>query len=100
MNNKITRIRDLQGLGPASEKMLTEAGIETVEQLRELGALRAFVQVSNHRSKPPSVNLLYALAGALEETHWLNIARKQKGELLLQLDGYRDFKRDEIKKSE
>ena len=40
----MSRLRDLQGLGPKSEALLIEVGITTVEELRALGAVRAFIR--------------------------------------------------------
>jgi DNA transformation protein len=59
------RIRDLRNLGPRSEAMLAEIGIRTVEHLRHVGAVRAFVAL-RRRDNVPSLNALWALAGALE----------------------------------
>ena len=41
----------------------------------------------------PSLNLLYALVGALEDKHWIDIARQERGRLLLEVDGYEDLAR-------
>ncbi|OPX55170.1 DNA transformation protein [Oceanospirillum multiglobuliferum] len=87
------RLRDLNGLGPKSEAMLIEAGIDSIKTLRALGAIRAFIQVKETSLNKPSLNLLYALVGALEGAHWLTIAQSQKSELIMQLEGY-----DELKK--
>ncbi|MDW6002251.1 TfoX/Sxy family protein [Vibrio mangrovi] len=87
------KLRDLQGLGPKSEQMLTDAGIESVEMLRELGAIAAFIRVRQQGPVKPSLNLLYALVGALEGEHWLTIAKQQKAQLIMQLEGF-----DELEK--
>ena len=86
-------LKDLQGLGPKSEKMLKDAGIDSVETLRALGAIRAFIQVSKASKKKPSLNLLYALVGALEGEHWITIAKQQKSQLIMQLDGYNELEK-------
>lgn len=85
------RLRDLPGLGPKSEAWLVAAGIETPEALRELGAVRAFIKVKSHAGLNPGLNLLYALAGAIEGKSWLGVARHQRGRLLMELEGYREL---------
>ncbi|HAS6254864.1 TPA: TfoX/Sxy family protein [Vibrio vulnificus] len=81
------RIRDLQGLGPKSEQMLQSVGINTPQQLRDLGPIRAYLCVREAQPKA-SLNLLYALVGALEGEHWLQVAKQRRWELLAKLEGY------------
>ncbi|MCK6264926.1 TfoX/Sxy family protein [Vibrio sp. ZSDE26] len=85
------KLRDLQGLGPKSEAMLIDAGIDSVAMLKEKGAIRSFIQVKKHGAINPSLNLLYALVGALEGTHWLHIVKRRKVDLIMQLEGYEEL---------
>ena len=59
------KLTDLPNIGPVLAEHLRAAGIETVEQLRELGAEGAFERI--RRSAKPDVCLheLEALAGAV-----------------------------------
>ncbi len=91
-------LSNLKGIGPKSEKCLIEVGIRTEQQLREVGAIRAFIKLKKECSTAPSLNFLYALVGALENEHWVNIAGNEKGRLLMELDGYREL--EEMLKSE
>ena len=59
------RMRDLRNLGVKSERALAEIGIYTAEELRRQGAVRAFAELKR-AGQAPSLNLLWALAGALE----------------------------------
>jgi len=72
------RIRDLRNLGERSERMLGEIGIHTTEQLREQGAVRSYLRLKRG-GITKSLNMLWALAGALEPwpegTHWREMAR-------------------------
>lgn len=86
-------LADLKGLGPKSEKCLWEIGIKTRADLEEMGAVSAFLKLKNDSGSTPSLNFLYALVGALENRHWQDIARQEKGRLLLELDGYEDLKK-------
>lgn len=87
----IMKLRDLKGLGPKSEKCLVEIGIETPDNLREIGPVRAFIRLKKECSIKPSMNFLYAMVGALEGKHWAEIARSERGRLLLELEGYREL---------
>jgi len=72
------RIRDLRNLGPRAEALLAQTGIRSVEELRRRGAARAYVELKQ-RGLASSLNMLWALAGALEPwpegTHWRAVAR-------------------------
>ena len=85
------KLRDLKGLGPKSEKCLQEVGIRTPEDLRSIGAVRAFMKLQKECSTKPSLNFLYAMVGALEDKHWADIAKSEKGRLLIELDGFREL---------
>ena len=60
----------LRNLGPTSARWLEAAGIHTEAQLRELGALEAFRRVAMNRAGDVTLNLLYALDGALRGERW------------------------------
>lgn len=72
------RIRDLRNLGPGAESMLRAIGIETAEQLRHVGAVRAYVTMKR-RGVTHSLNALWAMVGALEPwpegRDWRDVAR-------------------------
>jgi len=87
----MSKLRDLKGLGPKSEKLLFEVGITTEEELRELGAIRAFIRLKKECSTKPSLTFLYAIVGAIEDKHWLDIAKHEKGQLLMELEGYKEL---------
>lgn len=75
----------LRNLGPKSAEMLERAGIATTTQLRELGAARAFVEVKRCGAAP-SLNLLWALEGALSDRSWQDIAKSERLSLLFQVE--------------
>ncbi|HXU92260.1 MAG TPA: TfoX/Sxy family protein [Gallionella sp.] len=77
------RIADLPNFGSKSQQMLAQAGIHTIEQLRELGAVRAFVQVKCCGACS-SLSLLWALEGALSGRQ--DVARHDRLRLLLELE--------------
>lgn len=78
-------IAGLANLGPASARMLRAAGIDNVAQLNEFGAVEAFRRV-RASGATPSLNLLWALEGALTGRHWQEVAHAERTSLLLELD--------------
>lgn len=78
-------IRELENLGAASERMLAAAGIKTETQLRRLGSVEAFRRVRRSGANP-SLNLLWALEGALTGQSWQSVAKEQRLSLLLRLE--------------
>ena len=79
------RIGDLLNLGEKSGRMLVAAGIKTVTQLQQLGAVQAYLQVRDS-GQPVSLNLLYALEGALSNTHWNRLPAEVREALLMAVD--------------
>ena len=78
-------IQDLLGLGPKSQAMLAAAGVKTVAQLQSLGAVRAYAMVKATHANA-SLNLLWALEGALTGLPWTVVAREHRLSLLLALE--------------
>lgn len=78
---------DLPNLGPSSARMLAAAGIRTQEELRALGAVAAFSRVRRTGGRP-SLNLLWALEGALTGLPWQEVAREHRTSLLLALEAH------------
>ena len=75
----------LRNLGPASARMLAEAGIGSVAALRRLGAVKAWQRVRASHPRA-SLNLLWALEGALTDRGWQEVARTERMRLLLAVD--------------
>lgn len=71
--------------------MLAQAGITHVEQLRQVGAARAYVMVKRAcQAAPeggrPSLNLLWGLEAALTGLTWQVVARDHRTSLLLAVE--------------
>lgn len=75
----------LPSLGPKSQAMLAAAGIVTVDELRALGSVAAFVRVKAVDPRA-SLNLLWALESALTGRPWQRIAREHRTSLLLAVE--------------
>lgn len=83
MNN----FSDLRNFGPKSQQVMAQAGIHTIAQLRELGTVRAYVLIKRSW-KGASLNLLWAIEGALTDRHWQDVAKNDRLRLLLELEDY------------
>ncbi|NDB25225.1 MAG: competence-specific regulator [Gammaproteobacteria bacterium] len=93
------RICDLRNLGPQAERMLASVGIHSVEDLRRIGALEAYLAVQRS-GQTRSLNLLWALVGALEPwpegRDWREIAASEaRLPLMLQVEGNKEGSREE-----
>ena len=93
------RICDLRNLGPQAERMLAGVGIRSVEDLRRIGALEAYLAV-RRSGQTRSFNLLWALLGALEPwpegRNWREIAASEaRLPLMLQVAGSEEGSREE-----
>ena len=74
-------IGKLRNLGPRSQAMLAAAGIMTESQLRAMGSVAAFMAVKRTNCTP-SLNLLWAIEGALTERDWKEVAKSDRLSLL------------------
>lgn len=77
----------LRNLGPKSQQMLERAGLRTLDDVRQLGAVAAFLRVKT-TDAGATLNLLWALEGALSGRHWRDVAREDRTRLLLELDSH------------
>jgi TfoX C-terminal domain len=75
----------LRNLGPKSERWLNAVGIFTRQDLESLGPVQAFARVKAHGYRP-SLNLLYALAGALLDCRWDQLPEEERSRLILEFD--------------
>lgn len=64
----------LANLGPKSAQFMQRAGITSIEQLKHLGSVRAYSMVKKVEPSA-SLNLLWALEGALTGLHWQEVAK-------------------------
>lgn len=75
----------LRNIGPKSAAWLRQVGVRTQEDLHALGAVEAYMRVKRAGFKP-SLNLLYALEGALLDCHWQEVPDARRSELILAVD--------------
>jgi DNA transformation protein len=81
--------KQLKNVGPKLAEKLIEAGIDTPDKLRRLGAKQAFNKMYAHGDSYGDYNAayLYALEGAIRNCDWLDIPNELKEE-------YKKYARD------
>ena len=78
-------LSQLPNLGPKSAAILLRAGITDVGQLRAMGSVVAYALAKQCEPRV-SLNLLWALEGALTGMGWQLVAREHRTSLLLALE--------------
>ena len=71
----------LRNIGPKGAAWLRQVGLRTHEDLLATGAVEAFMRVKRAGFKP-SLNLLYALEGALCDCHWQEVPDARRMQLV------------------
>ena len=79
----------LLNMGPKSAAWLRQVGVRTMGDLRTHGAVGAFWKVKKAGFKP-SLNLLYALAGAEKGCHWTALSADEKNRLVTEASALED----------
>lgn len=87
----MSRLQDMRNLGPVSEEWLCQAGITSVEELSAVGAVAAYRKVVALGVKP-SLNLLYAIDGALLDVPWNHLPAGERERLLMEVDALEDWR--------
>ena len=75
----------LKSVGPVSSRWLASVGIRKRADLIRLGPVEAFLRVKAAGHKP-TLNLLWALAGAERGLPWNRLSTEDRQQLLLELD--------------
>ncbi|MEO5628717.1 MAG: TfoX/Sxy family protein [Thermomonas sp.] len=71
----------MRNIGPKSAAWLRQVGLRSLEDIAALGTVEAFMKVRRAGFKP-SLNLLYALEGALLDCHWQEVPDERRTELV------------------
>lgn len=71
----------MRNIGPKSAAWLRQVGLHTRQDLADAGPVDAFMRVKRAGFKP-SLNLLYALEGALHDCHWQDVPGTRRTELV------------------
>lgn len=81
----------IRNIGPKSAAWLRQVGIRSEEDIKQAGALAVFMKVRKAGFRP-SLNLLYALEGAVQDCHWTALGDQRKSELVLEVKAIEDGK--------
>src|SRR5690606_12168547 len=68
-------------VGPKSAAWLRQVGVRSLEDLRGTGVVPTFMKVRRAGFRP-SLNLLYAMEGALLDCHWQDVPEERRSDLL------------------
>jgi DNA transformation protein and related proteins len=71
---------NLKNIGAVSAKWLSEIGVNNHTELGEMGAIQAFLRIK-FREPKATLNLLYALWGAIENVSFNEIPASVRSEL-------------------
>jgi DNA transformation protein len=71
----------MKNLGPVSAARLRSVGITDPEDLRQIGSVEAYLRLKRAYPFETSLVTLYALEGALTDTHWYALPEQTKAEL-------------------
>jgi len=74
-------VSELPNLGPKSVLWLAEVGINSADELREVGAIVAYRRLKHWNPRMVGLNALYAMHAALEGVHWRAIDAETKARL-------------------
>ena len=75
----------MRNIGPKSAAWLRQVGLRSFEDLQRVGSVEAFAKIKRAGFKP-SLNLLYALEGALLDCHWHDVPEARRQQLLAELE--------------
>ena len=75
----------LRNVGPKSAAWLRQVGLRTRDDLAAAGPVDAFMRVKRAGFKP-SMNLLYALEGALLDCHWQEVPQPRREQLVAEAE--------------
>jgi len=76
----MAKLSDMPNIGKELERQLKGVGVETPEQLLELGSKEAFLRLRSIDSSA-CINRLYALEGAIRNVRWHYLSQDVKDEL-------------------
>ncbi len=82
----MTELSSLRNIGARSAQWLRSVGIQSAEELEALGALRAYQRVKAADPHQVTLNMLYALEGALLDLPWNELPPDLKTRLRDALD--------------
>ena len=77
MSDDDTAVEDLHNLGPKTAVMLSALGVTCRADIERWGSVGIFLRLRSDGARP-SLNLLYALEGALLDRDWRDFTPEEK----------------------
>lgn len=74
----------LRNIGPKSAQWLKSVGIQTVEDFYKVGVVESYRRAKSAYPEKVSVNMLYALQGALLDIPWNELPADMKEKLRIE----------------
>jgi DNA transformation protein and related proteins len=81
----MSALTTLRNIGPRSAYFLGAVGIQTVEDLQEIGIVAAYLLAKKVFPEQVNLNLLYVLQGAFLDLAWNQLPLPLKEQLRLQV---------------
>lgn len=75
----------LRNIGPKSAAWLRQVGLHTREELEAAGPVEAYMRIKRAGFKP-TMNLLYAIEGALCDCHWQEVPEPRRQQLVAEAE--------------
>ena len=79
------KLSDLKNIGEASAKLLNSIEVFTKKDIEELGPVTIYFILKDH-GYDVSMNMVYALQGAIMNRHWNDLPKDVKAELIEQIE--------------
>ncbi len=80
MTRRISELCELKNIGAKTEQWLNEIGVYTRNELEAMGPVNAY-HILRQRGRPVSLNLVYAIQGAVLNLDWRSLPPELKAEL-------------------
>ncbi len=91
--NQIDKLSQLLNIGPKSAAWLNEIGINTLNDLEQIGPIEAYRQVKA-RGHNATLNLVYALQGAIINCPWNHLPPEIRDDLRRQVAAMKEERKD------
>lgn len=74
-------LTDLPNIGNTLAEKLIKSGINTAQELKDVGSQQAIVRIVTIEDSGACINMLYALEGAIQGIRWHGLSDDRKAEL-------------------
>ncbi|AGK52676.1 TfoX domain-containing protein [Bacillus sp. 1NLA3E] len=78
--NEMNSLTSIPNIGEVLAQKLIDVGINSPENLIEVGSKEAFIRIK-HADDSACINMLYALEGAIQGVRWHSLSDETKREL-------------------